>query len=93
MICPLCGSSDTSIYHDKIWSVKGKVSECSKCDLLFLSYQMSVGEENSFYQNYGEHVVKRGLIQEDDPESLYYKILNLYIIIAHKVDSILSMMN
>jgi SAM-dependent methyltransferase len=75
MNCPLCGSSDTSMYHDKIWTVKGKVFECKKCDLLFISCQMTENETDIFYQNYGDHVVKRGFIQKDDPENLYYKIL------------------
>jgi len=76
MICPICGSSTTSLYHNKIWSVNnGQVFECNKCDLLFISCQMTGDEADLFYQNYGEHLVKRGLIPEDNPGSLYYKIL------------------
>jgi SAM-dependent methyltransferase len=74
MNCPNCKSNDTSIFHNKVWSIEdGTVHKCQKCELIFIDPMMSKEEEKKFYENYNQHVKNRGMTVENSVEEFHKK--------------------
>lgn len=87
MNCPNCKSSETKLFHDKVWSTEdGKVYQCLDCDLLFIHPMMNEEEEAAFYENYNNHVKQRGAVDEASNISFHEKSL----VIANERLSVIS---
>lgn len=62
MRCPLCKSTETVLFHDKVWSLEnGKVYQCKDCDLTFIYPIMTAEETAIFYKNFNKHLMARGV--------------------------------
>ena len=76
MNCPLCNSEQVRLFHEKVWFVDdGKVYRCVQCDVTFLYPMMDEAEERLFYQQYNEHVKKRGVAASGSSAELHEKSL------------------
>lgn len=74
MNCRNCKNKEVEIFHNQVWSVSnGIVYKCNKCELIFIDPMMSDYEEKEFYQNYNEHVKKRGVTVENSTEEFHDK--------------------
>ena len=74
MNCRNCNSDKVILFHDKVWSIdNGKVYKCNDCELIFINSMMSENEEKEFYENYNEHVKKRGVTVENSVEEFHEK--------------------
>lgn len=74
MVCVNCKSEDIKLFHDHVWSIEdGKVYQCKNCELIFIDPMMSEEEEKTFYENYNEHVKKRGMTVENSIEEFHEK--------------------
>lgn len=70
--CPVCGSSDTPLFHPRVWSLtEGRVYRCRRCGLAFILPHMTNEQEKDFYRCYNEHVKRRGVTAVADTRALH----------------------
>lgn len=89
MICPVCKSKKTFLFHDKVWSVrKGKVYCCKICDITFVFPALKGKAKAKFYEDYNRHLKARGVIVKKTAQEVHrkaiplaqqrYKVINKY---------------